>query len=77
MAASSKKLQAVVDENVYRVLTEMGDAKLRGKNLSEVAYNILEEWTWDNQADLERHGIFLTKRRSKKWIGKCHRYELF
>jgi hypothetical protein len=44
----------------------MGDVKLRGKNRSEVAYNILEEWTWDNQEKLERYGIYLTKKRIKK-----------
>jgi hypothetical protein len=66
VAANSKKLQAVIDENLFRVLTEMGDAKLRGKGRSEVAYNILEEWTWDNQEKLERHGIYLTKKRIKK-----------
>jgi hypothetical protein len=67
VAANSKKLQVVIDENLFRVITEMGDAKLRGKNRSEVAYNILEEWTWQNQERLERHGIFLTdKKRIKK-----------
>jgi len=66
MAANSEKLQAVIDENLFRVLTEMGDVKLRGKNRSEVAYNILEEWTWDNQEKLERYGIYLTKKRIKK-----------
>jgi hypothetical protein len=59
-------LQAVVDENLFRVLTEMGDAKLRGKNRSEVAYNILEEWAWNNQEKLESHGIFLTDAKQVK-----------
>jgi acyl-CoA hydrolase len=57
------KLQVSIDENLYRILTEMGDAKLRGKNRSEVAYNILEEWTWDNQEKLKEHKIYLTKKK--------------
>jgi hypothetical protein len=66
VAANSERLQAIIDENLFRVLTEMGDAKLRGKNRSEVAYNILEEWTWNNQEKLERHGIYLTNKRRRK-----------
>ena len=57
------KLQVSIDENLYRILTEMGDAKLRGKNRSEVAYNILEEWTWDNQEKLKENKIYLTKKK--------------
>ena len=66
MAANSKKLQVVIDENLFRVLTDMGEAKLRGKNRSEVAYNILEEWQWNNQEKLERHGIHITNRSTKR-----------
>ncbi len=66
MAANSKRLQAIIDENLYRVLTEMGDAKLRGKNRSEVAYNILEEWQWNNQEKLESHGIYITNKKPNK-----------
>jgi hypothetical protein len=63
----SMRLQATINENLFRVLTEMGDIQLRGKDRSEVAYNILEQWVWDNELKLEHHGIFLTpKSRSKK-----------
>jgi len=57
MAAPSRKIQVVVDENVYRVLTKMGDAGLRGKTTSEVAYKILDEWIWHNQDKLNANGI--------------------
>lgn len=60
------RLQAIIDENLHRILTEMGGAKLRGKGRSEVAYNILEEWVWNNQEKLERHKIFLTKKKRIK-----------
>jgi hypothetical protein len=57
MAAASKKIQVVVDETVYRVLAKMGDAGLRGKSVSEVAYRILDEWIWHNQEKLIANGI--------------------
>lgn len=64
--AASRKLQVVVDENVYGVLTKMGDAGLRGKSKSEVAYKILDEWLWHNQEKLMAHGIsFSTKTKVK------------
>jgi hypothetical protein len=66
MAAPSEKIQAVVDENVHRVLTQMSEVGLRGKTVSEVVYKILEEWTWHNQEKLEGHGIYLTNKRRKK-----------
>jgi hypothetical protein len=65
MAAPSEKIQAVVDENVHRVVTQMSDVGLRGKTVSEVVYKILEEWTWHNQEKLESHGIYLTNKRRK------------
>ena len=62
MAAPSRKIQVVVDENVYRILTKMSDAGLRGKSISEVAYKILDEWIWHNQEKLIANGIpFRTK----------------
>ena len=62
MAAPSRKIQVVVDENVYGVLTKMSDAGLRGKSISEVAYKILDEWIWHNQEKLIANGIsFRTK----------------
>jgi len=57
--AASKKIQVTVDDNLYRVLKEMADANLRGKTQSEVAYNILEEWVWDNQEKLKSQKINL------------------
>ena len=57
MAAPSKKIQVVVDENVYGVLAKMSDAGLRGKTVSEVAYKILDEWIWHNQEKLIANGI--------------------
>ena len=57
MAAPSKKIHVVVDENVYRVLAKMSDAGLRGKTVSEVAYKILDEWIWHNQEKLIGNGI--------------------
>jgi hypothetical protein len=66
MAAQSKKLQAVVDENVHRVIAEMSDAGLRGKTDSEVVYKILEEWIWNNQEKLKEHGIYLTNKKRRK-----------
>ena len=36
MAADSEKLQAVIDENLFRVLTEMGDAKFRWKTVQKL-----------------------------------------
>jgi len=63
MAAPSKKIQVVVDENVFSVLTRMGEAGLRGKTTSEVAYKILDEWIWHNQEKLKSNGISY---RSKK-----------
>jgi hypothetical protein len=57
MAAPSKKIQVVVDENVYNVLTKMGEQGLRGKTTSEVAYKILDEWIWHNQEKLKSNGI--------------------
>jgi len=62
MAAPSKKIQVVVDENVCSLLTQMGNAGLRGKTRSEVAYKILDEWLWHNQEKLIANGIsFRTK----------------
>jgi hypothetical protein len=57
MAAPSKKIQVVVDENVFSVLTRMGEVGLRGKTTSEVAYKILDEWIWHNQEKLKSNGI--------------------
>ena len=57
MAAPSKKIQVVVDENVFSVLTRMGEEGLRGKTTSEVAYKILDEWIWHNQEKLKSNGI--------------------
>lgn len=57
MAAPSKKIQVVVDENVFCVLTRMGEVGLRGKTTSEVAYKILDEWIWHNQEKLKSNGI--------------------
>jgi hypothetical protein len=66
MSAHSKKLQAVVDENVHRVISEMSNAGLRGKTDSEVIYKILEEWIWNNQEKLKEHGIYLTIKKKIK-----------
>jgi len=57
MAAESKKIQVVVDETVYGVLSRMAADGLRGKTLSEVAYRILDEWIWHNQTLLSQNGI--------------------
>jgi hypothetical protein len=66
MSAPSKKLQVVVDENVYSVLTKMGNAGLRGKTRSEVAYKILDEWIWHNQDKLVQSGISLKSNEPKR-----------
>ena len=66
MSAPSKKIQVVVDENVYNVLTKMGDAGLRGKSRSEVAYKILDEWLWHNQEKIIANGISLKPNGSKR-----------
>jgi hypothetical protein len=65
MAAPSQKIQVVVDENVFSVLTKMGNAGLRGKSTSEVAYKILDEWIWHNHDKLVANGISFKKNRSK------------
>jgi len=57
MAAPSKRIQVITDENVFRILTQMGKLGLRGKSTSEVAYKILDEWIWHNQENLGRNGI--------------------
>jgi hypothetical protein len=57
MSAPSKKIQVVVDQNVYNVLTKMGIKGLRGKSRSEVAYTILDEWLWHNQEKIMANGI--------------------
>jgi hypothetical protein len=62
MSAPSQRIQVIADENVYRILTEMGQAGLRGKSRSEVAYKILEEWIWNNQEKLRDNGIHLSKK---------------
>ncbi|MGA2240851.1 MAG: hypothetical protein ABSH11_02280 [Verrucomicrobiota bacterium] len=66
MAAPSKKIQVVVDENVHGVLTKMGAAGLRGKSTSEVAYKILDEWIWHNQEKLVQNGISLKPNKVKR-----------
>jgi len=71
--APSEKIQVVVDENVHGVLVKMGNAGLRGKSKSEVAYTILEEWIWHNQADLERNGIFYRRRQKSARRGESTR----
>jgi len=43
----------------------MGNAGLRGKSTSEVAYKILDEWIWHNHDKLVANGISFKKNRSK------------
>jgi len=63
MPAQSRKIQVVVDQNVYTVLESMSDAGLRGKTVSEVAYKILDEWIWHNQDKLSENGISLKQNK--------------
>ncbi len=63
MPAKSQRIQVVVDQNVYNVLEKMGDAGLRGKSVSEVAYKILDEWIWHNQDKLVENGITLREKK--------------
>jgi len=62
----SRKVQVVVDANVYGVLHQMSSVGLRGKSISEVAYKILDEWIWHNQEPLAGNGIVLVKARAKR-----------
>jgi hypothetical protein len=66
VAATSKKIQVVVDETVYGVLAKMSDAGLRGKTVSEVAYKILDEWIWHNQEKLIANGISCRSKRKTR-----------
>jgi len=66
MAAPSKKIQVVVDENVHAVLAKMGASGLRGKSTSEVAYKILDEWIWHNQENLAQNGISLKRNEARR-----------
>jgi hypothetical protein len=65
MSAKSQRIQVVVDQNVYNVLEKMGNAGLRGKTISEVAYKILDEWIWHNQDKLVENGITLREKNDK------------
>jgi hypothetical protein len=65
VGAQSKKIQVVVDENVFNVLTKMSNAGMRGKTKSEVAYTILDEWIWHNHKQIETYGISY-RRKSKR-----------
>jgi len=66
MAAPSKKLQVIVDENVFNVVAKMGNAGLRGKTKSEVVYKILDEWIWHNQEKLAQNGISLKSNEPRR-----------
>lgn len=63
MPARSKRIQVISDNNVHRILTEMGKAGLRGKSTSEVAYTILDEWLWHNQDKLKSSGISFSAKK--------------
>jgi hypothetical protein len=56
------KVQCTVDSTTRRILDEMGDLSLHGRNRAEVSAWILRSWIWDNQERLERNGILIRAR---------------
>jgi len=51
------KLQCTVDATTRRILDEMAELSLHGRNRAEVSSWILREWIWHNQELLARNGI--------------------
>jgi hypothetical protein len=53
------KLPLSLDPTLNRVLEELADNGILGKNKAEVAVAILWKWIWDNEDKLGRQGIRL------------------
>jgi hypothetical protein len=55
------KLLLSTDPTLHRVLEELANNGILGKNKAEVAVAILWKWIWDNEDKLGRQGIRLVK----------------
>jgi len=57
------KLPLSLDPTLHRVLEELANNGIFGKNKAEVAVSILWKWIWDNEDKLARQGIRLVIRQ--------------
>lgn len=64
------KLQISLDEVSDRLLQNMSEVGIFGKNRVEVASWIIREWIWHNQPNLERVGISVRSQLKKSRIKK-------
>ena len=53
------KLPLSLDSTMSRVLEELANDGIFGKNRAEVALSILWKWIWENEEKLGRQGIRL------------------
>jgi hypothetical protein len=63
---STVKLSLSLDATMDRVLEDLASAGILGKNKAEVAVGILWKWIWDNEDRLQRQGVSLVAKRSRK-----------
>jgi hypothetical protein len=67
----SRPLLLRVSPATERLLEQLAERGLYGRNKAEVATFVLREWTWNNVNKLKDHGIsfdHLVKERGKKAI---------
>jgi hypothetical protein len=59
--AGTVRVPLSLDPAKNRVLEELADVGIFGKNKAEVASAILAQWIWQNEEKLRRHGITLAE----------------
>jgi hypothetical protein len=57
------KLPLSLDSTMNRILEELANRGIFGKNRAEVAVGVLWKWIWDNEDKLGRQGVHLATRR--------------
>ncbi len=63
---STVKLPLSLDSTVNRILEQLADNGVFGKNRAEVAVGILWKWIWENEDKLARQGIRLIHQVGRK-----------
>ncbi len=60
------KLPLSLDPTMNRLLEELANDGIFGKNRAEVAVAILWKWIWDNEDKLGRQGVRLVARHGRR-----------